>query len=144
METGWSSKETAWGGAVKRSSVGFSRLSVESIHEKIFSEIGLGPSMKFYNLNRLRRNLGANFALPRLRSPEMSTPKGIEPRMIAEMFTRHPASVGETYGEHMLVASSFGLKLLLAALACFVHALLPFLFERTGSTAMRGKNAANS
>jgi hypothetical protein len=93
--------------------------------------------MKFYNLNRLRRNLGANFALPRLRSPEMSTLKGIEPRMIAEMFTRHPASVGETYGEHMLVASSFGLKLLLAALACFVHALLPFLFERTGSTAVQ-------
>jgi hypothetical protein len=29
------------------------------------------------------------------------------------------------------------LRLFLASLACFVHALLPFLFERTGSTAIQ-------
>lgn len=56
--------------------------------------------------------------------------------MIPELFTRHPASVGETYTEHMQVAAGFGLRLLLASLACFVHALLPFLFKRTGSTAI--------
>jgi hypothetical protein len=56
--------------------------------------------------------------------------------MIFKMFTRHPASVGETYAEHMLAASGFGLRLLLASLACFVHAVVPFLFERTGSTAI--------
>ena len=49
------------------------------------------------------------------------------------LFTEHPASVNETYGEHMAMAGSFGLRLLLASLACFVHALLPFLFEKTGS-----------
>jgi len=56
--------------------------------------------------------------------------------MIPELLTRHPASVGETYTEHMQVAAGFGLRLLLASLACFVHALLPFLFKRTGSTAI--------
>ena len=49
------------------------------------------------------------------------------------LFTDHPASVNETYGEHMAMAGSFGLRLFLASLACFVHALLPFLFEKTGS-----------
>jgi hypothetical protein len=57
--------------------------------------------------------------------------------MLSELFTRHPASVGETYTEHMQVAAGFGLRLFLASLACFVHALLPFLFERTGSTAIQ-------
>jgi hypothetical protein len=48
-------------------------------------------------------------------------------------FTQHPASVDETYAEHMGMAASFSLRLLLASLACFVHALLPFCFEKTGS-----------
>jgi uncharacterized protein DUF6356 len=57
--------------------------------------------------------------------------------MLSELFSRHPASVGETYTEHMQVAAGFGLRLFLASLACFVHALLPFLLERTGSTAIQ-------
>ena len=57
--------------------------------------------------------------------------------MFSELFSRHPASVGETYTEHMQVAAGFGARLFLASLACFVHALLPFLFERTGSTAIQ-------
>lgn len=48
-------------------------------------------------------------------------------------FTEHPASVGESYLEHMGVAASFGGRMLAASLACFVHAVLPFLFLRTGS-----------
>jgi len=48
-------------------------------------------------------------------------------------FTDHPASVGETYTEHMHTAAWFGWRMLLGAFACFVHALLPFLFTRTGS-----------
>ena len=51
----------------------------------------------------------------------------------SKLFTAHPATVGETYGEHMVMAGSFALKVLLASLACLVHALLPFLFEKTGS-----------
>ncbi|WP_043836926.1 DUF6356 family protein [Muricoccus aerilatus] len=49
-------------------------------------------------------------------------------------FTDHPASVGETYTEHMHTAAWFGWRMLVGSLACFVHALLPFLFTRTGST----------
>ena len=52
--------------------------------------------------------------------------------MINRLFTSHPESVGETYLEHMSSASSFGLRLMLAGLACTVHAILPFLFETTG------------
>lgn len=51
-------------------------------------------------------------------------------------FAAHPASVGETYREHFLVAGSFGWALFKASLACFVHAVLPFAFEKTGSTAI--------
>ncbi|MDX1709620.1 MAG: DUF6356 family protein [Rhodovibrionaceae bacterium] len=53
-----------------------------------------------------------------------------------ELFTKHPASVDETYGEHMVMAASFGGRMFLASLACFVHAVFPFLFERTGSKAI--------
>jgi hypothetical protein len=55
---------------------------------------------------------------------------------INRLFNEHPASVGETYGEHFLHASSFGLHMILAGLACLVHGLLPFLFVRTGSAAI--------
>ncbi|MDJ0950198.1 MAG: DUF6356 family protein [Alphaproteobacteria bacterium] len=50
------------------------------------------------------------------------------------MFTDHPASVGETYGQHMVSASGFAVRMFLGGAACLVHALLPFLFEKTGST----------
>lgn len=55
-------------------------------------------------------------------------------------FTRHPKAVGETYGEHMGVAWSFGFTLIGAGLACIVHGILPFAFERTGSQAVRRLN----
>ena len=54
--------------------------------------------------------------------------------MLRSYFTDHPASVDETYGEHMVVAGSFGVRLLGASLACFVHAIFPWLFEKTGSS----------
>ena len=52
---------------------------------------------------------------------------------LARAFTAHPASVGESYTQHLKMASGFSLRLFGAACACLVHALLPFLFERTGS-----------
>ena len=48
-------------------------------------------------------------------------------------FTEHPASVGETYGEHMGSAWGFAARMAAGAVACFIHGLLPFLFTRTGS-----------
>lgn len=51
-------------------------------------------------------------------------------------FSEHPASVGESYFQHMAMASSFGAAMLLAGLACLVHAVLPFAFVKTGSDAI--------
>jgi len=56
--------------------------------------------------------------------------------MIRKFFLEHPDSVGESYLEHMAVAASFGARMVLAGLACCVHALVPGLFVRTGSAAI--------
>ena len=48
-------------------------------------------------------------------------------------FTEHPASVGESYLEHLRVASGFAGRMLLGGLACLAHAVFPFLCARTGS-----------
>ncbi|HYM26601.1 MAG TPA: DUF6356 family protein [Steroidobacteraceae bacterium] len=55
-------------------------------------------------------------------------------------FTEHPASVGESYGEHMGQALCFGSRMVLAGLACLVHGVLPFLFVRTGSRTINELN----
>ena len=55
-------------------------------------------------------------------------------------FTEHPASVGESYGEHLLRAGCFGARMVFAGLACLLHGLLPFLFVRTGSRAIAELN----
>jgi hypothetical protein len=50
-----------------------------------------------------------------------------------DKFTSHPASVGESYWQHMGVALSFSARMAFGAFAALVHAFLPFLFEKTGS-----------
>ena len=55
-------------------------------------------------------------------------------------FTEHPASVGETYTEHLVRAVCFGTRMVLAGLACLAHGILPFLFVRTGSRAIAELN----
>lgn len=57
-----------------------------------------------------------------------------------QLFTHHPAAVGESYGEHLLAASGFGFRMLLGAIACLIHAVLPFLFVTTGSNMIRELN----
>lgn len=52
---------------------------------------------------------------------------------ITTLFTAHPASVDESFGEHFLFALRFSGLLFAAAGAALVHALLPFLFEKTAS-----------
>src|SRR3546814_6112102 len=52
------------------------------------------------------------------------------------LFTDHPATVGETYWQHLGGAWGFSWRLMAASLACLIHALLPFLFVRTGSRAI--------
>ena len=50
-----------------------------------------------------------------------------------KVFTEHPASVGETYLQHFRHALGFSTRMLTGGLACFVHAVFPFLFVTTGS-----------
>lgn len=57
-------------------------------------------------------------------------------------FTDHPASVGESYGQHLGRATGFGLRMVCAGVACLVHGVLPFLFVRTGSRAITELNDA--
>lgn len=54
--------------------------------------------------------------------------------MLVRLFTKHPASVGESYAAHMVTALGFAAAMFVGALACCVHSFLPFLFERTGSS----------
>jgi hypothetical protein len=57
--------------------------------------------------------------------------------MIARLFTAHPEAVGESYTEHFGVAARFGMRMVLAGLACLVHAVLPFAFVTTASRTIR-------
>ncbi len=56
---------------------------------------------------------------------------------ITKIFTAHPHTVGETYGEHLQTACSFGSRMIVAGSACMLHGFFPFLFVRTGSTTVR-------
>jgi hypothetical protein len=57
--------------------------------------------------------------------------------MLGKLFTDHPRSVGETYAGHLDSSWSFGVRMMLAGLACLIHGIFPFLFTRTGSSAIR-------
>ena len=48
-------------------------------------------------------------------------------------FTEHPASVGESYLEHLRQAAGYAVRMIGGGLAVMVHAVLPFLFAKTGS-----------
>ncbi len=58
------------------------------------------------------------------------------PMPLSRLFRDHPESVGETYVEHMRAALGFSLTMTRAAACCVVHAFLPFLFTKTGSSAV--------
>jgi hypothetical protein len=57
------------------------------------------------------------------------------------LFTAHPRAVGESYPEHFGVAMRYSLRLLGASGAALVHAFLPFMFEKTASTAIKAMYA---
>ncbi|WP_293755399.1 DUF6356 family protein [uncultured Paraglaciecola sp.] len=56
--------------------------------------------------------------------------------MFKKLFINHPKSVNETYIQHFFTAMSFSMKLFKAAIACFIHALVPGLCIKTGSKAI--------
>ena len=53
--------------------------------------------------------------------------------MLDRWFFAHPRSVEETYFAHQRAAWGFSASLLKAAAACFIHGLVPGLFESTAS-----------
>jgi len=57
--------------------------------------------------------------------------------MIDRLLLKHPREVGETYAEHWLVASRFGLLMVRAGLACMIHGVVPAWFTRTGSATVK-------
>ncbi|SOB87249.1 hypothetical protein SAMN06297144_2376 [Sphingomonas guangdongensis] len=57
--------------------------------------------------------------------------------LIDRWFRDHPRSVGESYAEHLGVATSFGARLIAGGVACMIHGLLPNLFTRTGSNTVK-------
>jgi len=60
---------------------------------------------------------------------------------MANLFTAHPASVGESYGEHFAFAFAFGARMALGGLAAMVHAMFPFAFITTASRTLDELNA---
>jgi hypothetical protein len=56
---------------------------------------------------------------------------------MANPFTAHPRSVGESYAEHCAFACRYGAKMALGGLAAVLHGVFPFLFQTTGSRITR-------
>lgn len=54
-----------------------------------------------------------------------------------ELFRDHPATIGETYWQHLRFAARTGVMMIAGGSACVIHGLFPFLFTTTGSRAIR-------
>ncbi len=61
----------------------------------------------------------------------------MQPSSKTNPFTDHPHAVGESYTEHFGVAMRYAGRLFAASFCAFVHAILPFAFEKTASTMIR-------
>lgn len=58
-------------------------------------------------------------------------------KKFSRLFVAHPETIGETYFQHLRHASSFSFSMISGGVACLLHGLFPFLFERTGSDKIR-------
>lgn len=56
-----------------------------------------------------------------------------KPAMFNRVFLDHPRAVNENYVEHGRAAARFGCELMIAGLACLVHAVIPAAFTTTAS-----------
>ena len=66
----------------------------------------------------------------------------MEMRKFFRSFTKHPHSINESYLEHMFAAGYYGFKMVIAGLACIIHAIFPFLFESAASDCAKEINKA--
>src|SRR4051812_8152428 len=98
-----------------------SRILLSNESSDVFATIGL--SLEW---------ISTDWAHPR----KASNPIPAMARRIAPMlrrFTDPPATVNETYFQHMAMAFGFGGRMLLGSLACFVHGFFPWLCRTRGS-----------
>lgn len=56
-------------------------------------------------------------------------------------FTRHPDALGESYLQHLGHALCYSGRMFAAGGAALVHAILPFLFEKTASNMIKAMYA---
>ena len=49
------------------------------------------------------------------------------------LFTKHPRCMNETYLQHLAASLIFGGKMMLGGISLWIHALFPFLLQKTGS-----------
>ncbi len=63
-------------------------------------------------------------------------------KQLSEMFTRHPASLGESYAEHFGVAAWFGAIMVWGGLKTILHAIFPTWCETSGSDTIRALHQA--
>lgn len=68
---------------------------------------------------------------------QISDPERSRGGLLSALFFDHPASVEESYLEHMRFAAGFAFWLALAAGAAAVHAVIPALCETTASRIVR-------
>jgi len=71
----------------------------------------------------------------------VSDPQTPDQSRLAQLFLAHPASVNETYFQHMRFALGFAGALALAAGAALVHAIVPALCETTASRIVKRLHA---
>ena len=54
-------------------------------------------------------------------------------KRINKLFTEHPSSLNESYFEHFLCASTYGIRIVFSGFACLIHSVFPFLFKTAAS-----------
>jgi len=52
---------------------------------------------------------------------------------MANIFTKHPKEVNESYLQHLWVAMKYSFTLFLLFLIAFIHSIFPFIFKNTTS-----------
>jgi hypothetical protein len=52
---------------------------------------------------------------------------------MANIFTKHPKEVNESYLQHLWVALKYSFTLFLLFLIAFTHSIFPFIFKNTTS-----------
>ena len=50
-----------------------------------------------------------------------------------KLFTDHPNEMGESYIEHLICASMYGVRMVFTGFAAIIHSIFPFLFQTTAS-----------